>query len=432
MNYVSTRGGASVSFRTALEQGLAPDGGLYVPDLNPGDGWPTPAADASLAERLAPFVAPEIDLGTAASLVAQTLSFDVPLVPLGDDLYLLELVHGPSAAFKDVGARFLARVMGRPSSDASADGARTVLVATSGDTGGAVAAAFHGVPGVRVVVLFPAGGVTPLQRRQFTTLGENVAAVAVPGPFDACQALVKQALSDGPLRETHRLTSANSINVGRLLPQMLYYWQAADELRSRGDDRPPVFVVPSGNLGNVGAGIMAARTAIPEARFVAALNRNDALAQWLAGHEPEPNATTRRTPSSAMDVARPSNLERLRWLEAGDPDRLRRELRADGVADEATRGMIREAYERWGQVVCPHTAVGLQVAERLRARAEPGPRVVLATAHAAKFGDISGPILGVEPTLPESLRARLAAPEEITELPDLSLVALGRVLEGTA
>jgi threonine synthase len=432
MDYISTRGRAPVSFRTALEQGLAPDGGLYVPNLNPEDGWPTSGPGASLADRLAPFVAPEIGLEAGRELVAETLSFEVPLVPLEGDLHLLELVHGPSAAFKDVGARFLARALGASAGTPSDSPPRTVLVATSGDTGGAVAAAFHGVPGVRVVVLFPAGGVTPLQRRQFTTLGANVAAVAVPGPFDACQALVKQALSDPELRERYRLTSANSINIGRLLPQMLYYWHAVDQLRALGESRPPVFVVPSGNLGNVGAGMMAARSGIPGARFVAALNRNDALARWLGGHEPDPQAPTHATPSSAMDVARPSNLERLRWLAGNDPASLSDVLSACVIDDDETRAMIGEARERWGQVVCPHTAVGLRAAEQLRDEAGSGPRVVLATAHAAKFGDIVGPILGREPALPEALRARLEAPEEVAELPDLSLAAVRAALEASA
>lgn len=429
MRYRSTRGADAVPLSVALNSGLAPDGGLFVPDLDAVDGWPSVGPEASLADRLAPFLAPEFDQVQTERLVGETLSFDLPLVRLEPGLWLLELVHGPSAAFKDVGARFLARALAAVGGDGQR---RTVLVATSGDTGGAVAAAFHGVPGVRVVVLFPADGVTALQRRQFSTLGDNVQAIAVPGPFDACQALVKAALSSPELRESHGLTSANSINVGRLLPQMLYYWAATDALGAEGVEAPPVFVVPSGNLGNVGAGIMAARTAIPDARFVAALNRNDALARWLAGSEPDPLAPTLQTPSSAMDVARPSNLERLRWLAGGDATALQGELRARSVDDEHTLAMVGVAHERWGALVCPHTAVGLQVAEQLRHEGDPGPHIVLATAHAAKFEEVVEPVIGRRPELPQPLAERLDAPEVLRHLATVDLDELASVLQGLA
>lgn len=419
MRYVSTRGGAPpVSFTEAVVRGLAPDGGLYVPRSLPAP--PDDGEGPSVTRLLEPFLAPEIDADAVESLVRETLEFSIPLRHLEGPIHLLELFHGPSGAFKDVGARFLARVLGRAAASEGGGGHRTVLVATSGDTGGAVAAAFHRVPGTRIVVLFPERGVTALQRRQFTTLGDNVTAVAVPGPFDRCQALVRGALADEALRRRHGLTSANSINLGRLLPQMLYYVHAARLLEGMPEagGAPPTFVVPSGNLGNVTAGIMAARVAIPGARFVGAVNRNRALVRWLSSGEVDGGAATVTTPSTAMDVGRPSNLERLIWLADGSPEGLRDELRARSVDDDATLATIDRTRRRRGTFVCPHTAVGIAAARALVDEGHAGPLVVLATAHAAKFGEVVRAATGASPELPPRLKRLLDRPERIRPLPE--------------
>jgi threonine synthase len=433
VKYLSTRGEAPpVGVLEVVQRGLAPDGGLYVPEA-----LPEAPSGPGVSGLLAPFLAPEWGPDECASLVRSSLDFSLPVRRLEGRIHLLELFHGPSGAFKDVGARVLARILGRAArgGGAVAGGRRTVLVATSGDTGGAVAAAFDRVPGTRVFVLFPRGAVTPLQRRQFTTLGDNVVAVAVPGPFDACQELVRAALADEDLRLRHRLTSANSINLGRLLPQMLYYLHAARRLEpddgdGSGAPDPPTFVVPSGNLGNLTAGIMAGRIAIPGARFLGAVNRNRALVDWLEGREPDPEAPTHATPSTAMDVGRPSNLERLRWLAEATGDDLADRVTAESVDDEATMATLADVYRRHGVVVCPHTAVGLAAA-RSAAHADPGagPLVVLATAHPAKFADVVRRATGAAPALPPRL-ARLAGREErIVELTGGS-AGLTRLLDG--
>jgi len=437
MLYVSTRGAGPVPLSTALELGLAPDGGLFVP-ATPIRARDTASPEApnddvdsssqpwtSLADRLAPFLPTDWSRAEVESLVGETLAFPIPLLELEPGIFVLELFHGPSAAFKDVGARFLARALSRDVTRAEARAwsraeaateSRTVLVATSGDTGGAVAAAFDGVAGTRVVVVYPEQGVTELQRRQFTTLGENVRALAVPGPFDECQRLVKQALAAPELSERFRLTSANSINIGRLLPQMLYYWLAADELHRQGVHERPTFVVPSGNLGNLTAGLMAASAGVPGASFLAALNRNDALARWLAHREIAANQATVRTPSSAMDVAQPSNLERLQWLERAQPSALKPLSGAEVVDDEATLDSLRDTWRQTGQLVCPHSAVGLAAARRARAAGASAPLIVLATAHAGKFPDVVRQATGVSPELPPALAHRWVGPERFERI----------------
>ena len=280
---------------------------------------------------------------------------------------MLELFHGPSHAFKDVGARFMARAMAEL---AAAEGPATVLVATSGDTGGAVAAAFHGVEPYRVVVMFPENGISERQRRQMTTLGGNVQAVAVRGTFDDCQRMAKEAFADAELRERCGLTSANSINIGRLLPQAFYYVHAAALLGW--DAHPATFVVPSGNLGNLCAGLLAHRAGMPASGFVAALNPNRAFADYLESGRSGPT-TSVRSFSNAMDVGDPSNLERIRWLYEDDAAALRADVRAVSVSDEDTLSCIREVHRRTGYLLDPHTAVAWRAMERASGP-ETGPR----------------------------------------------------------
>ncbi|MEQ9569096.1 MAG: threonine synthase, partial [Longimicrobiales bacterium] len=350
-----------------------------------------------------------------------------PVVDLGDGDHLVDLTRGPTAAFKDGGARCLAAAL-HALAPVESGRTRTVLVATSGDTGGAVAAAFHGVPGLRVVVLFPADGVSPRQRRQFTSLGADVTALGVDGPFDACQRLVKEALGESELRDRHLLTSANSINVGRLLPQATWFVKALSDLGPAGG--PPTFVVPSGNLGHLTAGLLADALVGAGARFVGAVNDNDAFAAWLQGR-PRSREGTVATPSTAMDVGRPSNLERVEALVARDPT-LRGRLGAEWVDAGETLDEMRRRHRDEGRFVDPHTAVGLAALRRLRARgALTGPAVVLSTADPGKFPDTVRRATGVEPPVPAAL-ADLDTREERWAPLAPTMGALAAVLERLA
>lgn len=407
----STRGGPSIRFRDALFQGLAPDGGLYVPQGFPALGNPSGIRDQGSFAGTALWGARillggEVDPVVLDTVVQSALDFPVPLVEVEPGVHVLELFHGPSLAFKDVGARFMARAM---AALATSGPPRTVLVATSGDTGGAVAAAFHGVEPYRIVALFPRGGISERQRRQMTTLGGNVTAVAVDGTFDDCQRLAKGAFADTDLRTRCGLTSANSINIGRLLPQMLYYLHAARLLGWDAD--PATFVVPSGNLGNLCAGLLAHRTGMPARGFVAATNRNRVFPDYLASGSFSP-APSEPTVSNAMDVGDPSNLERIRWLFQDDVVALRQVVRGAWVSDDDTRACISRVARQSGYVMDPHTAVGWQAMERLRGGGE-GPWVVLATAHPCKFPEVVEQATGVPVDIPPALTSRLAGPEHV-------------------
>lgn len=398
MEFVSTRGRApAVSFTEALHAGLAPDGGLYVPASIPAlalNEWRGGSAAEIATAMLTPFVGTALSGAALGRLLADALDFPLPVVPLDEGTRVLELFHGPTCAFKDVGARVMARLM---TATNDAGGPLTVLVATSGDTGGAVAQAFGGVPGTRVVVLFPADGVTPLQQAQFTTLGGNVSALAVKGTFDDCQRLAKHAFADRALRDRVRLTSANSINLGRLLPQMIYFASAA-----LAGDRPVVYSVPSGNFGNLAAGIMARLMGAPIAGFVAATTINDTVPRYLESgrYEPRPSVPTL---ANAMDVGDPSNLERLRWFVGDDLDALRAFVTASVHTDAEVRDAIRLVWERYGYVCDPHTAIAyLGLTTRSAADG-----VFLATAHPAKFRETVEPLIGGAVALPASLAAAL-------------------------
>ncbi|MEM1054233.1 MAG: threonine synthase [Bacteroidota bacterium] len=400
--YVSTRGGgAPVSFREALLTGLAPDGGLFVPTHLPDlpEDWREAGTLPALGTRvLAPWLAEEIGSARLGSLVKDALTFPVPLVPLSgewDGVHVLELFHGPTLSFKDVGARTMGRLFAW-----ALDGEEvTILAATSGDTGSAVADGFAGVPGVRVVLLFPEGQVSEVQRRQLVAQRENVRTLAVRGTFDDCQRLVKAVFADP---QGARLSSANSINIGRLLPQMLYYsWGL------RAMETPPVVIVPSGNLGNLTAGVLAAEAGLPVRRFIAAHNANAGFARFLGGGAP-PTGDSVRTLSNAMDVGVPSNLERLRHLHSDDS--LRERIAGEWVTDGDTLRTMREVFEATGYVADPHTAVGLRAARCESARLG-APVVVLATAHPAKFPEAVHGAIGQAPETPARLAALMDAPE---------------------
>ena len=428
--YSSSRGEAPpCTFSAAVLQGLAPDGGLYVPISWPALSAADFADDTDLpavaARLLAPFVAGD-PLGVQlARLAHEALDFPAPLVALDAEgrLSVLELFHGPTAAFKDFGARFLAACFARLR--AGAERRLTILVATSGDTGGAVAAAFHGRPGVEVAVLFPKGLVSPTQERQLTCWGGNVRSLAVRGTFDDCQRLVKAAFLDGPLTAQRALTSANSINLGRLLPQSAYY--AATSLAVwRRYGEPASFIVPSGNLGNALACLWARRVGLPIGEVLLAHNANRTVPDFLASGEWQPRPSI-ATLASAMDVGDPSNIERLRALypELGD---LRRAVSACSVSDEEIRARIRAGYRQYGQMWCPHTATAAEAWERLTpARRRARRWVLVSTAHAAKFREIVAPLIGREVPVPDTLARLFARPAQYIEI-DATLAALRTVL----
>ncbi|TDK22953.1 threonine synthase [Luteimonas aestuarii] len=417
MRFASTRGNAApTDIDAALVAGLAPDGGLYVPEAFPCVDFRAPAA--SLAETALHTLSPYFDgssiRGRLEAICATAFSFDAPLRGLhGRGDHLLELFHGPTAAFKDYAARFLAgsldalRVPGAPPT--------TILVATSGDTGAAVASAFHRRDGFKVVILYPDGKVSPRQAHGLGCWGDNVRAFHVEGSFDDCQRLAKQALSDEALRIEVSLGSANSISLGRLLPQAAYYAHAASRFHAAHGE-PLNVIVPTGNLGNACAAFVARAMGAPVGEIRLACNANDTLPRYFTGADYDAQPT-RATLANAMDVGAPSNFERLRHWHDSDAA-LRAGFIAQSVDDATIRETIRTAPTRHGIVACPHTATGLKLLEDLRVRGDARPWAVVATAHPAKFETIVEPLVGhaVEP--PPALAASLASPAQSFPLAD--------------
>jgi threonine synthase len=406
MNFVSTRGQSPpVRISQALERGLAPDGGLYVPSV-------FPSFDASqfigcqsipeIAERLlGPFFRGDVLEPMLSEICHEAFNFPIPLRRLGQGKRLLELYHGPTAAFKDVGARFLASCLSRL--NRSKDRPLTILVATSGDTGSAVASAFNGKPAVEVIVLYPKGRVSPRQEKQLSCWGGNITTYAVGGDFDQCQQMVKEAFQDPRWRESLRLSSANSINVGRLLPQMVYY-AAASLWRWREEGLPSDFVVPSGNVGNASACAWARECGLPIGWITLATNANRSIADYLRTGVYTPLPTI-PTIANAMDVGNPSNMERLRQLHGDDLLSLRGKLRAISIGEDTIREAILSADQRWGVAICPHTACAVAAMDLLGL----GEDILVATAHPAKFEEVVEPLL----------KRTLAVPKQLSELLDL-------------
>ncbi|HOC17608.1 MAG TPA: threonine synthase [Vicinamibacterales bacterium] len=425
------------SFGEAVLDGLAPGGGLYLPsgfttvpatEIASWRGFPI----AEIAVRvLARLLGDEFGSARLEPLTRDAFSFASRLVPTEDGISVLELFHGPTLAFKDFGARFLGRVFGALLAERG-DHA-TILVATSGDTGSAVAHGFHAVPNLQVVVLYPDGKVSRFQEAQMATLGGNVRALKVPGVFDDCQRLVKTAFCDESLASLH-LSSANSINVGRLLPQSVYYFHALLSVphEAAGPSLLPetIFSVPSGNLGNLTAGVIAQRMGLPAARFLAACNVNDVLPEFLrtGTYRARPSVATA---SNAMDVGNPSNFVRLAALHGDSMEEMRANLAGYRVDEAETRATIREVYRRTGYVLDPHGAVGYAAA--LRYRAETGDRrpiVTLATAHPAKFSDVLREELGFEPALPAEYTGWESRPILAQALSDARYETFKEWLEG--
>ncbi|HET9047795.1 MAG TPA: threonine synthase [Chiayiivirga sp.] len=407
MKFVSTRGHAApVTLSEAIAAGLAPDGGLYVPEAIPT--LPLAAFDGKeslpdiTAALLQAFFAGDGLATELSAICAQAFNFPAPLRSLDDGTGVLELFHGPTAAFKDFGARFLAACMSRLRGHATQP--LTIVVATSGDTGAAVGGAFHGLPNLRVVILYPDGRVSPRQAHQLGAFGDNVRALRVAGSFDDCQALVKRALNDAELQARVPLSSANSISLGRLLPQMSYYAKTAlDHWRAHGETLN--FAIPTGNLGNALACILARRIGLPIGEVLLATNANHVLPTFFDGGPYAPQASV-ATLANAMDVGAPSNFERLRWLYPDDDD-LRESFRAISVSDAAIRDTISEVWTQHGVAICPHTATAIAALDSL---ALDGHWAVAATAHPAKFESIVEPLVGQTVLPPPALADLLQRP----------------------
>ncbi|HMO32130.1 MAG TPA: threonine synthase [Lacibacter sp.] len=416
-----------VGFREATLRGQAPDKGLYFPET-------IPQVDKSLLENIEscseeeiafrvirPYVAGEIPDAALQRIVGETVNFPVPLVAVTGDIFSLELYHGPTLAFKDTGARFMSRCLGYfvQSGQVSAgtrSGKIVVLVATSGDTGGAVANGFYGVEGVEVVILYPSGKVSKVQEQQLTTLGKNVHALEVDGTFDDCQRLVKQAFADASLREHCFLTSANSINVARWLPQQFYYFFAWKQWRQSGrGETPPIYCVPSGNFGNICAGILAHLGGLPASHFIAACNANDVVPRFLQTEQYEPRPAV-ATLSNAMDVGDPSNFIRILELFQHRFPALSQLLSAVSVTDAVTTETLLQVYRQHHYLPDPHGAVGFRALEDYLL-AHPGQQgIVLETAHPVKFYDVVEPVTGNPIPLPPAVAAIMNLPKQARSL----------------
>lgn len=409
MNYYSTNNkSVRASFREAAIQGQAPDKGLYFPERIPQLPESFFSSIDSLSKEeisftvMKPYVGDTISDADLQQIVTETVNFPFPLVPITESISTLELFHGPTLAFKDVGARFMSRCLGHFVKDR--DKEITVLVATSGDTGGAVANGFYGVEGVNVVILYPSGKVSLTQEVQLTTLGANITAIEVDGSFDDCQQMVKNAFMDEELKKALFLTSANSINIARWLPQQLYYFFAYQQWSQK--EAPPVVCVPSGNFGNICAGLLAYCSGLPVQHFIAACNANDTIPQFLQNGVYKAKASV-ATLSNAMDVGNPSNFVRIMELFGNQLPSLQNILTSYSITDEETKVTIKEVFDQHNYVLDPHGAVGFIALQRYLASAQGLQGYFLETAHPVKFYDAIEPVIHQEIDIPESIAALL-------------------------
>lgn len=408
MNYYSLNKQApKVSFQEAVIQGLAPDKGLYFPESLSKlpqsffDSIENLSNEEIAFEVISQFVGNEIPEKELRQIISETLSFDFPLVKVEENVYSLELFHGPTMAFKDVGARFMSRCLAYFNKGKELK--NTVLVATSGDTGGAVASGFLGVKGVEVVILYPSGKVSDIQEKQLTTLGQNITALEVDGVFDDCQDMVKKAFLDDDLKFKN-LTSANSINIARWLPQMFYFFFAYKELKK--ENKPLVISCPSGNFGNICAGILAKKLGLPIEHFVASTNINDTVPEFLktGKYDPKPS---KATISNAMDVGNPSNFIRIQELYDNDLDSFKNDFSSYSFSDEETEKAILEIYKKSNYIAEPHGAVGfLGLKKELQSKPN-AIGIFLETAHPIKFSDSVEEILSVKLPIPEQIKSVL-------------------------
>jgi threonine synthase len=411
-----------VSLKEAILRSLPPDNGLYMPDRLPvldSSFWNTwrdmPFAEIGTHVAHA-FFGEDVPKNTLHEIVEGTLSFDAPVATLSGHDHILELFHGPTLAFKDFGARFMARLMAHLT--IGDDRELTVLVATSGDTGGAVASAFHNVPGTRVIILYPKGKVSGLQEKQLTALGGNITTLEVDGTFDDCQRLVKAAFLDTELATRLNLTSANSINLSRLVPQSFYYFHAARQLPER---TPITFVVPSGNFGNLTAGLFARHLGLPVEKFIAATNRNDVVPRYLETGIYQPVAS-QATISNAMDVGAPSNFARMIALFGDSWPSMAQAIHGASFTDDETRAAIRQVWSEHGYAIDPHGAVGWLAARTWRASHPDHHTITLETAHPAKFIDVMAEEIGA-PNVP--------IPDRLAILADQPKVAIAMSTDPT-
>ena len=427
MNYFSTRGAGPVNLDEALRKGIAKDGGLFLPEELPtfdvANFDTAESIPAVAAILLRPFFAGSSLEEELEDILDETFSFPIPTtaLPAGEqDVSLLELYHGPTAAFKDVGAGFLAACLSRLEGDV--DSPLTILVATSGDTGGAVAAAFDKRPGMRVAVLFPDGRVSERQEHQLCCWSDNVLSLKVRGSFDDCQSMVKAAMADHDLATIHRFSSANSINIGRLLPQSTYYADASLRHYRRTGNKPG-FIIPTGNLGNAFACIMAREMGLPIGPIILATNANKTIADYFETLEWLPRASL-QTLASAMDVGDPSNMERLRKL-IGEADVLRDQLGVASVSDDEIRLAMRQDFEDFDFATCPHTATATHTWRQLDSKLkDQHDWILVATAHPAKFETIVEPLIGESVPLPPELEEILSRPARSVSIePDLTSLA---------
>ena len=411
MKYYSTnKKSPEVSFREATIKGQAPDKGLYFPERIPTVEKDLLKDIENISNEeiafkvIKPYIGNEIPDEKLFQIVSETVNFPIPLVKVNDTIFSLELFHGPTLAFKDVGARFMSRCLGyflsSESDSTKKSGKVTVLVATSGDTGGAVANGFYDVDGVEVVILYPSGKVSPVQEKQLTTLGKNIHALEVEGTFDDCQQMVKNAFVDKEINEKLFLTSANSINVARWLPQQFYYFFAYKQWKDK--NNPPVISVPSGNFGNICAGIMAKKSGLPVKHFIAACNANDIVSGYLQTAELKPK-TAVATLSNAMDVGDPSNFVRILEIFNHQFPDLKNALSSFCISDDQTKATIKEVFEESGYLLDPHGAVGYLSLKKYLEGHTNDKGIFLETAHPVKFPEAVESVTGKKIEVPASI-----------------------------
>lgn len=405
-----------VSLKEAVIRGLAPDNGLYMPkEITPlPQRFFTTLAQKSFKEIsfdvASHLVGNELPLGEIKRIIDHTIQFDAPLVEIEKNTYALELFHGPTLAFKDFGARFMSQLLGYFAKEERNE--IVILAATSGDTGSAVANGFLGVKGTRVIVLYPKGKVSLIQEKQFTTLGQNITAIEISGTFDDCQTLVKNAFQDPELRKEFFLTSANSINIARLIPQSFYYFYAVSRLMHL--NKPIVFSVPSGNFGNLTGGLLAMKMGLPIKHFVVSTNRNDVVPEYLQTKKFSPRPSV-QTISNAMDVGNPSNFERILEIFENDFEKLKDSISAFGVSDEETKAVMKSVKKNFNYTLDPHGAVGYAGLKKYLGKKDQ-VGVFLETAHPAKFIEVVEETLGQKIEIPETLQKFMKGQKQVEKL----------------
>jgi threonine synthase len=421
-----------VDFATATVLGQAPDKGLYFPETIPQvnndliENIESYSNEAIALEVIAPYIGDTIPKAQLENIVSETVNFDIPLVKITDDIFSLELFHGPTLAFKDIGARFMSRCLGYFAKDSKEK--ITVLVATSGDTGGAVANGFYNVEGVEVVILYPSGKVSSVQEKQLTTLGNNIHALEVDGTFDECQQMVKSIFADVELNKQIKLTSANSINVARWLPQQFYYFFLYKQWKDKAN--PPVVAVPSGNFGNICAGLLAQHSGLPIKYFIAACNVNDTVPEFLrTGNYQSKKAVP--TISNAMDVGDPSNFVRIMEIFEQQLNGLKKTLTGFTISDEQTKATLKSVYQNHNYLLDPHGAVAYNALEQYLTQHKNNKGVILETAHPVKFYDVIEPVINESVPVPESVAEQIKKEKVSTKIAadveELKSYLLGRI-----